>query len=98
MAEVPESDLDIRYVADLARITLTDEEAETFGSQLEKVIGYVKQLEALDVSGIEPTAHAVPRFDITREDGVKPSIGVEATLANAPQKTADQFLVTKVVE
>jgi len=98
MAAAPESDLDIRYVADLARITLTDDEAETFGGQLEKILGYVKQLESLDVSGIEPTAHAAPRFDIVREDEVKPSIGVEATIANAPKKTADQFLVTKVVE
>ncbi len=98
MAAAPESDLDIRYVADLARITLTDEEADTLGGQLEKIISYVKQLEALDVSGIEPTAHATPLFDIVREDTVKPSIGVDATLANAPQKTTDQFLVTKVVE
>ena len=98
MAADPESDLDIRYVANLARIALTDDEATTFGVQLEKILGYVKQLETLDVSGIEPTAHAAPLFDVVREDSVCPSVGVEATLANAPQKTADQFLVTKVVE
>ena len=62
-----ESDLDIRYLANLARLELTDQEAETYGAQLSKIIHHVEQLSTIDVTGIEPTAHATPVFDVLRE-------------------------------
>lgn len=93
-----ESDLDIRYLANLARLELTDQEAETYGAQLSKIIHHVEQLSTIDVTGIEPTAHATPVFDVLREDKSRPGFTQEEALANAPQKTKDQFQVTKVVE
>ena len=92
------SDLDIRYIANLARIDLTDEEAETYTPQLQKIIAHVEQLSALDVDGIEPTAHAAPVFDVLRADESRPGFTADQALANAPQRNGDQFQVTKVVE
>jgi len=92
------NDFNIRYTADLARLQITDEEAERYSSQLSKIIGYIETLQEVDVSGIEPTAHAAPVFDVMRDDISREGFSVEEALSNAPQKTADQFLVTKVVE
>ena len=61
--------IDVRYIADLARIDLSDQECETFQGQLESIIGYIEKLKDVDVEGIEPTAHASPVFDRLREDG-----------------------------
>jgi aspartyl-tRNA(Asn)/glutamyl-tRNA(Gln) amidotransferase subunit C len=90
--------IDVRKAAELARIHLSDEEASQFSSQLGDVLEYVDQLNSLDVSNVEATAHANPVFDVTRPDVSRPGFGVEKALLNAPQKTSDQFLVTKVVE
>lgn len=89
---------DIRYVAELARIALTDEEVERYGRQLGRIIDHVEQLGKLDVEGIEPTAHAAPVHDVLREDVSRPGFAVEEALANAPRRAGDQFLVPKVVE
>ncbi len=90
--------IDVNYVADLARLQLTDEEVERFSSQLNDIIGYVRQLEGLDVTGIEAMAHATPVYDIMRADESRPGNGTQCALANAPEKSADQFRVTRVVE
>ncbi len=93
-----DSDLDIHYIANLARLELTGEEEATYGAQLSKIIEHVEQLSSIDVSGIEPTAHATPVFDVLREDRSRPGFTAEEALSNAPQRTRDQFQVTKVVE
>jgi aspartyl-tRNA(Asn)/glutamyl-tRNA(Gln) amidotransferase subunit C len=91
-------ELDVRYVAELARIELSDEEITTFQGQLGRILEYMKQLDALDVSGIEPTAHATPIYDVMRADEPHTPLDRELTLGNAPRKTEDQFMVPKVVE
>ncbi|MEM7144360.1 MAG: Asp-tRNA(Asn)/Glu-tRNA(Gln) amidotransferase subunit GatC [Verrucomicrobiota bacterium] len=91
-------ELDVRYVANLARIELSDEEIETFQGQLGRILEYMKQLDALDVSGIEPTAHANPVYDVVRPDEPHEPLPRDAALQNAPKKTDDQFMVPKVVE
>ena len=92
------SEIDIAYVADLARIDLTDEEKTVFQDQLDRVIDYVRHLEELDVEGIEPTAHAAPRYNVLRADEPAPSIDRRAMLDNAPATTRDQVRVPKILE
>jgi aspartyl-tRNA(Asn)/glutamyl-tRNA(Gln) amidotransferase subunit C len=91
-------DIDVQYVARLARIALTPAEEEKFGAQLSHVLGYIEKLNQLDVSGIEPTAHAVPLVNVVRADEVKPSLTNEEALRNAPVKANGLFLVPKIVE
>ncbi|HTL17110.1 MAG TPA: Asp-tRNA(Asn)/Glu-tRNA(Gln) amidotransferase subunit GatC [Patescibacteria group bacterium] len=91
-------DIDVNYVAHLARIGLTPEETAKFGEQLGQVLGYIEKLREVDVSGIEPTAHAFPLINITRADEVKPSMSHEEALRNAPSKANGLFMVPKIVE
>lgn len=90
--------IDVRYIADLARIDLSDRECETFQAQLEAVLGYIEQLKDVDVEGIEPTAHASPVFDRLREDVTRPGLGQADLLANAPDSGKGQIRVPKVVD
>jgi len=90
--------LDIRAVAHLARLELTPEEQTRYGAQLGDILRYVEQLQQVDVTGVEPTAHALPRFNVTRPDVVQPSLPLEAALRNAPARGQDLFVVPKIVE
>lgn len=90
--------LDVRHLARLARLNLTEEETAAFQAQLGQVLEYVKSLEALDVSGVEPTAHAAPVFNVFRPDEPREGFTPEEALANAPRKANNLFIVTKVVE
>ena len=93
-----ETDFDIKYVANLARIALTPDEEVKLGAQLGDILGYIKQLEELDVTDVEPMAHAVPLSNVLRADEVRPSIPQEAALANAPKQANGLFIVPKIVE
>lgn len=91
--------MDIPHIANLARIELTDEETALFDSQLSQILEYVDKLRELDVSDIEPTAHAYPVFDIVREDiALDKSFTVEEALSNAPAQAHNQFKVPKVMD
>lgn len=91
--------MNVRDVADLARIELSDEEASRYQEQMDQILQYVEQLNQIDVEGIEPTAHAAAVFDIVREDvATGTSISQEAVLANAPETAHDQIKMPKVVE
>ncbi len=92
------TDFDIHYTAKLARLELSPEEEETFGRQIAQVIDYVEQLQQLDVSGIEPTAHPVDLSNVTRSDITGPSLTNEEALSNAPAKANGLFMVPKIVE
>jgi aspartyl-tRNA(Asn)/glutamyl-tRNA(Gln) amidotransferase subunit C len=89
---------DIKYVAHLARISLTPEEEQTFGEQLSHVLGYIEKLKEVDVSNVEPTAHAFPMVNVTRLDEVQPSMSNEEALRNAPAQANGLFIVPKIVE
>lgn len=95
MADVP---IDVRYVARLARLSLSPEEEQKFGAQLGHVLGYIEKLKEVDVSGVEPTAHAFPLVNVTRPDEVRPSLTNEEALSNAPSKGNGLFVVPKIVE
>ncbi len=90
--------IDVRYVANLARIDLTDEEVTRFQGQLEQVLGYVEQLSKVGVDGVDATSHATPVFDRLREDVARPGIGAEAALSNAPDQALDQIRVPRVID
>ena len=92
------TDFDIHYVAKLARLELTEEEEWTFGGQIGKVIDYIEQLQQLDVTNVEPTAHPVPLTNVTRPDEVRKSMTNDEALMNAPAKGNGLFMVTKIVE
>ena len=94
----PRNDFDVKYVANLARIYLTPEEEQKFGSQLNHILGYIEKLCELDVSNVQPTAHAMPMVNVARRDDVRPSIPHEDALRNAPAKANGLFLVPKIVE
>lgn len=91
-------DFDVKYVAHLARLSLSPEEEQKFGAQLGQVLGYIEKLRQVDVSAVEPTAHAVPLVNVTRADEVQPSLDPEQVLRNAPAKANGLFIVPKIVE
>jgi aspartyl-tRNA(Asn)/glutamyl-tRNA(Gln) amidotransferase subunit C len=91
-------DIDVKYVAHLARLSLSPEEEQKIGAQLGSILGYIEKLKEVDVSGVEPTAHAFPLVNVTRADEVRPSMSQEAALSNAPAQANGLFIVPKIVE
>ena len=90
--------VNVEYVAELARIKLTPEEIKTFESQLGLVLEHAAQLNEIDVSQVEPMAHSFPVYNVFREDEVRDSLDRESALSNAPQQAQGLFIVTKVME
>lgn len=92
--------MDVKKVAHLARIHLSDEEAVVFQEQVEQILHYVEQLNRIDVEGIEPTAHAAAVFDVIREDVADSThqLSQEEALHNAPESAHDQIKMPKVVD
>ena len=92
------SDFKIQYVANLARLALTPDEEERLSGQLNNILGYIEKLKEVDVTGVEPTAHAFPMVNVFRADETRPGLSNEDALRNAPKKTNGLFVVPKVVE
>jgi len=90
--------MDVRYVANLARLNLTDGEVEQFQSQLDNIVGHFNQLRALDVDGVEPMAHATLIQNVFREDQVRPGLNRDEVLKNAPEHSTDLIMVPTIVE
>lgn len=96
MSDTP--DLNIDRVAELARIALTPEEKAEFAAQLGEVLQHAEQLKQVDVSGVEPTAHAFAVENVWADDVAEPGLSVEAALQNAPAQRDNMIVVPKVVE
>lgn len=94
----PHHTIDVPYLARLARLEVTPEEVEIFGGQLGRILDHVEQMNKLDITGIEPTAHAITVFDVIREDAVTASLPKETILGNAPRNANGLFVVPKVLE
>ncbi|HXY60951.1 MAG TPA: Asp-tRNA(Asn)/Glu-tRNA(Gln) amidotransferase subunit GatC [Chthoniobacterales bacterium] len=92
------TDLDVGYISKLARLNLKDEETRLFQKQLADVLKYAEKLSEVDVSHVEASAHAVPMFNVFREDKPCDWFTAEEALSNAPVKANQLFVVTKVVE
>jgi aspartyl-tRNA(Asn)/glutamyl-tRNA(Gln) amidotransferase subunit C len=92
------ADLNIDHVAKLARLVLTPEEKAKFAQQLGDVLHHIEQLSKVDVSQVEPTAHAFALNNVWREDVAQPGLPVELALKNAPAQRDHMIVVPKVVE
>jgi aspartyl-tRNA(Asn)/glutamyl-tRNA(Gln) amidotransferase subunit C len=91
-------EIDVKYVAHLARLSLTPDEEEKIGAQLGHILGYIEKLKEVDVSGVEPTAHAFPLVNVSRPDEARPSMSQQDALRNAPAQANGLFIVPKIVE
>lgn len=90
--------IDIKHVAKLARLTLDDEDAKHYADQLNRILNYIDTLTKYDLDGVEPTAHAIPVYDVLRADEPRPGLPQELALANAPKRVADQIQIPQVIE
>ena len=80
------AEIDIDYVAKLARLEIAPEKSEKLRGELADIVNYINKLSELDVSGIEPTAHAIDVVNVWREDVAEESFPRETMLANAPDQ------------
>jgi aspartyl-tRNA(Asn)/glutamyl-tRNA(Gln) amidotransferase subunit C len=96
MSSAPQ--LNIDRVAKLARLALTPEEKATFAGQLGNVLHHIEELKKVDVSGVEPTAHAFAVSNVWQDDVARPGLPVDQALRNAPAQRDHMIVVPKVVE
>jgi len=89
---------EVRKVAKLARLELSEAEVEEFASQLSAILDYVEKMNELDTTSVEPLAHCLPISNVFREDTARESLGTERTLANAPQRDGEFFKVPKILD
>ncbi|MGD0279547.1 MAG: Asp-tRNA(Asn)/Glu-tRNA(Gln) amidotransferase subunit GatC [Smithella sp.] len=89
---------EVEYVANLARLEVTDKEKEKFTAQLNDILLYIDKLNELDTKGVEPMSHAIAITNAFREDKILDSIGTENSLANAPDTRGEFFRVPKVID
>jgi aspartyl-tRNA(Asn)/glutamyl-tRNA(Gln) amidotransferase subunit C len=89
---------DVEHVARLARLALTDAELETMRAQLNAILAHIDALKAVDTRGVEPTSHAVPQFNVMREDEPRPPFPRDEMLANAPDRAGEFFRVPRIIE
>ncbi len=92
------SETEVRHIAKLARLALTDEEIKLYGGQLGAILEYVEQLNALDTASVPPTAHTLGMENVLRSDEPLPCTKREAIIANFPQREFDLLKVKKVIE
>jgi aspartyl-tRNA(Asn)/glutamyl-tRNA(Gln) amidotransferase subunit C len=88
----------VKRVAHLARIAVSDDEAEALRDELNAILGFVEQLNEVDVTGVEPMTSVLPMAMKKRADVVTDGGKADDILANAPEREAHYFLVPKVVE
>lgn len=92
------AEFDVRYAAQLARLNLSEEETTKFQAQLSQVLEFVEKLKQVDVSGVEPTAHTNPVYNVFRTDEPREWFEPKDALSNAPRQANQLFIVTKVIE
>lgn len=90
-------DRTVAHVARLSRLELGPEEREQFREQLGEILAYVRRLDALDLTGVPPTAHVRPMVNVLREDEVRASLTQAEALANAPAVDQGYFVVPPVI-
>jgi aspartyl-tRNA(Asn)/glutamyl-tRNA(Gln) amidotransferase subunit C len=89
---------EVTYIAGLARLTLTDDEIDLYAQQLSDILGYIEQLNELDVDNVEPMSHVLDIINVMREDKHLPSLSREDVMANAPDHDGEHFKVPRVVK
>ena len=91
------SEEQVRHVALLARLELTDEQVARYGEDLNSILGHIDSIHHLDLEGVEPTEHPLDVVNVTREDVVKPGLSREDALKNAPQVEDSAFVIPQIV-
>ena len=89
---------DVRHVARLARLELSEAELERMRAEMDAILAYMDKLRSLDTTGVEPTSHAVPLRNVMRDDEPRPSLPRDDMLANAPDRAGDFFRVPRIIE
>ena len=89
---------EVRKVASLARLSLSEEELITYGQQLTQILSYVARLDEVDLTNVEPMPHAVELQNVFREDIRTPSLDRTDALANAPKTDGQFFQVPRILE
>ena len=89
---------EVKHVANLARLAITEEEAEKLTSDLDAIISFAEELNELDTENVEPTSHVLDMKNIFREDVSKPGLPVEEVLKNAPDHENGQIKVPAIIE
>ena len=89
---------DVKKIAKLARLRLTDDEVALYGGQLTKIIDSMAELAKADTSGVAPTTSVLGAVNVTRDDDPRPFPDAEALLSNAPERDGPYFKVKKVIE
>jgi aspartyl-tRNA(Asn)/glutamyl-tRNA(Gln) amidotransferase subunit C len=88
----------VKHVAHLARLAITEEEAQMFTEQLDKIITFAEQLNELDTTGVEPTTHVLDMKNVLREDKSAKGLPIEDVLKNAPDHEDGQIRVPSIIE
>ena len=88
---------EVAHIALLARLQLTDEEIAEYTPQIDRLLGYFRQLQNLDTTGVPTTSHAIEMTNVWREDAARPSLPVEEVVANAPEARDGLFVVPLIV-
>lgn len=88
---------DVEKIADLARLSIKNEEKEKFTKQFNLILDYFNKLNKIDTSNIEPLSHTLDLTNVFREDVVQESLPVEKALENAPDRMGNYFKVPKVI-
>jgi aspartyl-tRNA(Asn)/glutamyl-tRNA(Gln) amidotransferase subunit C len=91
------SEEQVRHVALLARLELTDEQVARFGEDLNSILGHIDSIQKLDLDGVEPTAHPLEVCNVTRADEVRPGLSHEDALKNAPEAEDGAFVIPQIV-
>jgi aspartyl-tRNA(Asn)/glutamyl-tRNA(Gln) amidotransferase subunit C len=89
---------EVSDVAFLARLQLEEAELARLSAQLDDILKYVQQLQAVSTDGVEPTSHVLPLANVTRADQIKLSVNPEQALAIAPARHGQLFKVPKILE
>ena len=97
IAAVP-IDIDIAYVARLARLDLSADELAAYGPQLEAILEYAAAVQALPTDGVEPTSHPLPMVNSHRADEIEPTLDREEVLSQAPERDGAYFKVPPFLE
>ena len=95
---MPDVPIDIAHVAKLARIRLTEDEAQRFSAQFGRLFDFIRELQALDVTHVHPTAQVIPLHNVLRDDAVRPCLDHAAALENAPATEGPYFKMPRILE
>ena len=92
------SHIDLRHIARLSRLHLSEEELRFFETQVAQILSFVDKLKEVNVDGVDPTSHPLSLSNVFRDDEIKPSIAIEEFLKNAPRARGRFFEVPKIIE